>query len=236
MAAGEFCLIFFFFHAMIVTSAVFSSGFADGVVDHSEIYGRPPRAKDTSQSSRNSSTGTIYATGLDVQKRQTSKPYGGPRSGMDSHRKILFFGLFVFESQRVLLFVLFQRVLRSNKERKTSAAPEDPAQKRKGSIFTDLLSKNRKASAVPNEVAQNPKVYTVPEANTRARKGSTFTDLLSRNKKFPAARENESLKSASGARKPSIIMEEVSGHLRDVSAERCLQLTDGHFMFAPTVR
>ncbi|XP_037530284.1 unconventional myosin-VIIa [Nematolebias whitei] len=117
---------------------------------------------------------------------------------------------------------LDQRVLRSNKERKPSAVPEDPAQKRKGSIFTDLLSKNRKASAVPSEVAQNPKVYTVPEANSRPRKGSTFTDLLSRNKKAPPVRENGSFKSASSFRKPSIIMEE-SDDLTEVPKTPTLQ-------------
>ncbi|KAI4829194.1 hypothetical protein KUCAC02_023254, partial [Chaenocephalus aceratus] len=77
---------------------------------------------------------------------------------------------------------LDQRVLRNKKERKPTTLPEEPGQNRKGSMFIDLLARNRKPSAAPAEAA-NPKVYTVPEQSPRTRKGSTFTDLLTRNKK-----------------------------------------------------
>ncbi|XP_011472695.1 unconventional myosin-VIIb [Oryzias latipes] len=100
---------------------------------------------------------------------------------------------------------LDQRMLRNKKENTPSITAEDPAQKRKASVFTDLLTKNRK---VPNENLQNSKVYTVPEGNPRARKGSTFTDLLSRNKKTPVIPDNASSKSNSSFRKQSVIMEE----------------------------
>nr|XP_046248311.1 unconventional myosin-VIIa [Scatophagus argus] len=103
---------------------------------------------------------------------------------------------------------LDQRVLRNNKETKPTTVPEQPTQKRKSSMFTDLLTRNRKASAMPSETTQNPKVYTVPEESARTRKGSTFTDLLSRNRKTTAVQENGIPKSTSGFRKPSIIMEE----------------------------
>jgi len=93
-----------------------------------------------------------------------------------------------------------------------SIVPEEPTQKRKASIFTDLLTRNRKASAVPSETAHNPNVYTVPEGSPRARKGSTFTDLLSRNKKA-SVQENTLPKSISSFRKASIIMEEVRSML-----------------------
>ncbi|XP_054605643.2 unconventional myosin-VIIb [Nothobranchius furzeri] len=113
---------------------------------------------------------------------------------------------------------LDQRVLRS----KPSAAPEDPTQKRKGSVFTDILSKNRKASAAPSDTAQDPKVYTVQQANPRTRKGSTFTDLLLRSKKAPAVRDTGSSRSAWNIRKPSIIMEE-SEDLTEVAKPTTLQ-------------
>ncbi|XP_059197185.1 unconventional myosin-VIIb [Centropristis striata] len=118
---------------------------------------------------------------------------------------------------------LDQRVLRSKKEeRKPSTVPEEPAQTRKSSIFTDLLTRTRKASAVPGETAQNPKVYTVPEGTPRARKGSTFTDLLSRNRKASTIQENGIPKPTSNFRKPSIIMEE-SDDLTEVSKPPTLQ-------------
>ncbi|KAI3369062.1 hypothetical protein L3Q82_026031 [Scortum barcoo] len=116
---------------------------------------------------------------------------------------------------------LDQRVLRSKKERKPSTVPEEPAQNRKSSIFTDLLTKNRKVSVLPSEKAQNPKVYTVPEGSPRTRKGSTFTDLLSRNKKASTIQENGIPKTPS-QRKPSIIMEE-SEDLTEVSKPPTLQ-------------
>ncbi|KAM6939036.1 unconventional myosin-VIIb [Lycodopsis pacificus] len=117
---------------------------------------------------------------------------------------------------------LDQRVLRNKKEGKPTTVPEEPTQNRKGSIFTDILTRNRKASAAPSETAQNPKVYTVPEGSPRARKGSTFTDLLSRNRKASTVQENTIPKSTSSFRKPSIIMEE-SNDLTEVSKPPTLQ-------------
>ncbi|KAM9385653.1 unconventional myosin-VIIb [Pholidichthys leucotaenia] len=101
---------------------------------------------------------------------------------------------------------LDQRVLRNARDRKPSTVPEEPAQNKRGSIFTDLLTKTRKPSAVPNETAQNPKAYTVPEDSPRGRKGSTFADMLSKNRKVSTAPENGIQRS--NFRKPSIIMEE----------------------------
>ncbi|XP_051232589.1 unconventional myosin-VIIa [Dicentrarchus labrax] len=117
---------------------------------------------------------------------------------------------------------LDQRVLRNKKERKPSTVPEEPTPNKRGSIFTDLLTRNRKASAVPSETAQNPKVYTVPEGTPRARKGSTFTDLLTRNRKASTIQENGIPKSTSSFRKPSIIMEE-SDDMTEVSKPPTLQ-------------
>ncbi|XP_010772710.1 unconventional myosin-VIIa-like, partial [Notothenia coriiceps] len=123
---------------------------------------------------------------------------------------------------------LDQRVLRNKKERKASTLPEEPGQNRKGSMFTDLLARNRKPSALPAEAA-NPKVYTVPEGSPRTRKGSTFTDLLIRNKKASTATENAP--PTSSLRKPSIIMEE-SDDLTEVSKPPTLQSVkeDGDLM------
>lgn len=104
-------------------------------------------------------------------------------------------------------------MLRNKKENTPPIAAEDSAQKRKASVFTDLLTKNRKVP-MPSENLQNSKVYTVPEGNPRARKGSTFTDLLSRNKKTPIIPDNASSRSNSSFRKPSIIMEEVRWRLK----------------------
>ncbi|XP_034556960.1 unconventional myosin-VIIa [Notolabrus celidotus] len=121
---------------------------------------------------------------------------------------------------------LDQRVLRNKKETKPSPVPEEPAPNRKGSIFTDLLTRNRKASAVPSETAQNPRAYTVPEGSPRgsprARKGSTFTDLLTRNRKASTIQDSGIPKPAPGARKPSIIMEE-SDDLTEVAKPPTLQ-------------
>ncbi|XP_026160766.1 unconventional myosin-VIIa [Mastacembelus armatus] len=114
---------------------------------------------------------------------------------------------------------LDQRVLRNKKESKSSPVPEEPTQNRRGTIFTDLLARNRKA---PSGTAQNSKVYTVPEGTPRARKGSIFTDILSRNKKAPAVQVNGIPKSASSFRKPSIIMEE-SDDLTEVAKPPTLQ-------------
>ncbi|KAM9357798.1 unconventional myosin-VIIb [Symphorus nematophorus] len=115
---------------------------------------------------------------------------------------------------------LDQRVLRNKKERKPSTVPEEPAPNRKTSIFTDLLTRNRKVSAVPSENTQNPKAYTVPEESPRARKGSTFTDLLSRNRKVSTVPENGPTRPS--IRKPSIIMEE-SEDLTEVPKPPTLQ-------------
>ncbi|KAM6921827.1 unconventional myosin-VIIb [Xenentodon cancila] len=117
---------------------------------------------------------------------------------------------------------LDQRMLRNKKENKPSTVPEEPPQKRKGSVFTDLLTKTRKASTAPSDTAANPRAYTVPEGNPRARKGSTFTDLLSRHKKTPAVQENGSPKSTSTFRKPSVITEE-SEDLTEASKPTTLQ-------------
>ncbi|KAM4628965.1 unconventional myosin-VIIa [Polymixia lowei] len=100
---------------------------------------------------------------------------------------------------------LDQRVLRNKKDRKVSTVPEEAPQKRKGSTFTDLLTRNRKASALPNEVVPNNKIYTVPEGNPRGRKGSMFTDLLTRSRKASTIPENEI---PQPHRKPSVIAEE----------------------------
>ncbi|XP_071779574.2 unconventional myosin-VIIb isoform X1 [Centroberyx gerrardi] len=103
---------------------------------------------------------------------------------------------------------LDQRVLRNKKDRKVSTAPEEAPPNRKTSIFTDLLTRNRKASAVPSETGQNRKVYTAPEANPRNRKTSIFTDLMTKNRKTSTIPENEIPESPSRIRKPSVIMEE----------------------------
>ncbi|XP_040039858.2 unconventional myosin-VIIb isoform X1 [Gasterosteus aculeatus] len=116
---------------------------------------------------------------------------------------------------------LDQRVLRNKKERKPSTVPEEPTQNRKASIFTDLLTRNRKASTAPGETAQSPRGYTVPEGGPRARKGSTFTDLMSRNRKASTVQESTIPKPKS-SRKPSIIMEE-SDDLTEVSKPPTLQ-------------
>lgn len=101
-------------------------------------------------------------------------------------------------------------MLRNKKDSSPSTVPEEPAPNRKTSIFQDILTKTRKASAVPSETSQNSKRYTVPEGAPQARKGSTFTDLLSRNRKVSSAQDNAIPRaSPSSFRKPSIIMEEV---------------------------
>ncbi|XP_053177675.1 unconventional myosin-VIIa [Scomber japonicus] len=115
---------------------------------------------------------------------------------------------------------LDQRVLRNKTPRKDSTIPEESTPNRKGSIFTDLLAKNRKLSAVPSEGASNQKVYTVPEGNPRARKGSTFTDMLSRNRKVSTAPDLGAPRTS--FRKPSIIMEE-SDNMTEVSKPPALQ-------------
>ncbi|XP_069006967.1 unconventional myosin-VIIa [Embiotoca jacksoni] len=117
---------------------------------------------------------------------------------------------------------LDQRMLRNKKESKPSTVPEEPTPNRKSSIFTDILTRNRKASAIPGAKAQNPNAYTVPESSPRARKGSTFTDLLSRNRKSSSVQENVIPKSNPSLRKPSIIMEE-SEDLTEVSKPPTLQ-------------
>ncbi|XP_074524694.1 unconventional myosin-VIIb [Halichoeres trimaculatus] len=126
---------------------------------------------------------------------------------------------------------LDQRVLRNKKERQPSVVPEEPAPTRKTSIFTDLLTRTRKPSAVPSETPQNPRAYTVPEGSPRVRKGSTFTDLLSRNRKPSSVQENGIPKSVPGVRKPSIIMEE-SEDLTEVAKPPTLQTVqeDGDIM------
>ncbi|KAJ7993391.1 hypothetical protein DPEC_G00271930 [Dallia pectoralis] len=101
---------------------------------------------------------------------------------------------------------LDQKVLRN---RKISTVPEEAAPKgRKGSTFTDLLSRNRKPSAKPEEVFLNRKGSSAVDASPRGRKGSTFTDLLSRNRKQSTFSEDHRKSASGGNRKPSIIQEE----------------------------
>ncbi|KAM6963110.1 unconventional myosin-VIIb [Aplochiton taeniatus] len=114
---------------------------------------------------------------------------------------------------------LDQRVLRNNKVRKDSSIPEETPRGRKSSTFTDLLTRNRKASAMPEqEVILNRKGSSAPEANPRGRKSSTFTDLLTRNKKASAAPE-----SPARDRKPSIIQEESEDQEEGVSKPPTMQ-------------
>lgn len=84
-------------------------------------------------------------------------------------------------------------------------------------MFTDLLTRNKRAAAAGSESAQNPKQYSVPDGGPRTRKGSTFTDLLSWNKKPSTVQENGIQKSNSSFRKPSIIMEEVKWKPKNMS-------------------
>ncbi|KAM9797750.1 unconventional myosin-VIIb [Syngnathus typhle] len=115
---------------------------------------------------------------------------------------------------------LDQRVLRNKNTPQSSPVQEESAPNRKQSIFTDLLSRNKKAA--PGEITPNPKVYTVPEGTPRNRKGSTFTDLLSRTRKTSSVQENGIPKSSSSFRKPSIIAEE-SEDQPDVSKAPALE-------------
>ncbi|XP_019936002.2 unconventional myosin-VIIa [Paralichthys olivaceus] len=130
---------------------------------------------------------------------------------------------------------LDQRVLRNKKEANPSTVPEEPTANRKSSIFTDLLTRNRKASAVPEGspqarkgstftdlLSRNRKASAVPEGSPQARKGSTFTDLLSRNRKASTIQENGIQKSTANLRKPSMIMEE-SEDLTEVSKPPTMQ-------------
>ncbi|KAM3850264.1 unconventional myosin-VIIb [Diretmus argenteus] len=104
---------------------------------------------------------------------------------------------------------LDQRVLRNKKDRKLSTVPEGAPQNRKASTFTDLLTRTRKASAVPNETGPTRKIYTAPEESPRGRKGSMFTDLLARTRKTSVLPENGMAESPTQLRrKPSVIMEE----------------------------
>ncbi|CAL8392977.1 unnamed protein product [Boreogadus saida] len=96
---------------------------------------------------------------------------------------------------------LDQRVLRGKKDGKPSPVAEDsssssPAAGRKTSIFTDMMSRNRKASTAPSEVVTGGKVS---EGVPRVRKGSMFTDLMSRNKKVGAIPENKVPDAVDGA-------------------------------------
>ena len=93
-----------------------------------------------------------------------------------------------------------QRVLRGKKDGKPSPVAEEssssPAAGRKTSIFTDMMSRNRKASTAPSEVVTGGKVS---EGVPRVRKGSMFTDLMTRNKKVGAIPENKVADAADGA-------------------------------------
>lgn len=127
-------------------------------------------------------------------------------------------------------------MLRNRKETQASTVPEPPGQNKRGSIFIDILTRTRKASAVPNQTPQNQKVYTVPDASTRGRKGSTFTDLLSKNRKVSNVQENGIPKSGLNFRKTSIIMEEVRQKPEYFVAVHFLTKLMDIYIFSPTVR
>ncbi|CAL8273247.1 unnamed protein product [Arctogadus glacialis] len=95
---------------------------------------------------------------------------------------------------------LDQRVLRGKKDGKPSPVAEEssssPVAGRKTSIFTDMMSRNRKASTAPSEVVTGGKVS---EGVPRVRKGSMFTDLMTRNKKVGAIPENKVPDAVDGA-------------------------------------
>ncbi|XP_056133744.1 unconventional myosin-VIIa [Lampris incognitus] len=103
---------------------------------------------------------------------------------------------------------LDQKVLRSKKDRTFSTVPEQAPRNRKASTFTDLLTRSRKVSAIPNEMVQNRKTYTVPEETPRNRKTSIFTDLLTRSRKASTIPENGVPESPSPLKRASVIMEE----------------------------
>ncbi|KAL1023382.1 hypothetical protein UPYG_G00040140 [Umbra pygmaea] len=104
---------------------------------------------------------------------------------------------------------LDQRLLRNQKNRKLSTVPEESAAKgRKGSTFTDLLSRNRKSSAKPEEVILTRKGSAVVDAAPQGRKGSTITDLLNRSRKQSSISEEVTRSASGGMRKPSVIQEE----------------------------
>ncbi|XP_061540143.1 unconventional myosin-VIIa [Phycodurus eques] len=127
--------------------------------------------------------------------------------GSSSQERVLIQDVINRKDRRLSHLVgLDQRVLRNKKGPQPSPVQEESTPNRKVSIFTDLLSRNKRAA--PGEAPPNAKIYTVPEGSPRTRKGSTFTDLLSRSRKNSNIQENGIPKSSSSFRKPSIIMEE----------------------------
>lgn len=60
---------------------MFSPGLADSVVDHPEVHGRSPGAKEAGPSPGILRAGTPSAKGADVQKGQTPQPHGWLGSG-----------------------------------------------------------------------------------------------------------------------------------------------------------
>ena len=98
--------------------------------------------------------------------------------------------------------------MRGKKDGKPSPVAEEsssPAPGRKTSIFTDMMSRNRKASTAPSEVVTGGKVA---EGVPRVRKGSMFTDLMTRNRKVSAIPENKVPDAPAGT---DTVAEEVSG-------------------------
>ncbi|XP_010901250.2 unconventional myosin-VIIa [Esox lucius] len=144
---------------------------------------------------------------LPEPKLQSMQPAQGLRGGGVGNLS-LDRGLAERQDRRLSHMVgLDQRVLRNQKNRKISTVPEEPAPKgRKGSTFTDLLSRNRKPSAKPEEVILSRKGSSAVGATPQARKGSTFTDMLSRSRKQSSI--SEDVPKSGGLRKPSIIQEE----------------------------
>ncbi|KAI7807246.1 putative unconventional myosin-VIIb-like, partial [Triplophysa rosa] len=101
---------------------------------------------------------------------------------------------------------LDQRLRNSRNTQDRSVTISDEATgKRKASTFTDILSRNRKASSVSEELP-NRKLSAIPEQKNR--KGSTFTDLMSQNRKTSTTPVRDPPNRRS-SRKPSIILEEV---------------------------
>ncbi|KAA0713123.1 Unconventional myosin-VIIa [Triplophysa tibetana] len=102
---------------------------------------------------------------------------------------------------------LDQRLRNSrNTQGSVSVSADEASGKRKASTFTDILSRNRKASSLSEEVP-NRKLSAIPEQKNR--KGSTFTDLMSQNRKTSTTPVRDPPNRKSG-RKPSMILEESS--------------------------
>lgn len=116
----------------------------------------------------------------------------------------------------------FQRLRnsRNTQDRSVSVSADEGSGKRKASTFTDILSRNRKASSLSEEVP-NRKLSAIPEQKNR--KGSTFTDLMSQNRKTSTTPVRDPANRRS-VRKPSMILEEVR-------PTRILQICNGTHSF-----